>query len=783
MKSSKEQCADEIEVRYQRAQKMMPGINSRKLVRNDNLVPHWIDDTHCFWYECFSENVKQYRLVNCEELTNQLAFNHSALAIALRDSAKMDVNQDDLPITPLAMTITPRSVIFTAWNKRWRFDEASGRCQEVTVSTEKILAENEALSPDGKRIAFCRDNNLWLRDLDSGAERPVTADGEEFFSYASPPTYFGVVSGRGPSVQWSPDSQKMFVLQVDTRKVKSLPMIDYAPKNGNVRPSLSRVRVAYPGDKNIEEYNLSVIDIFGSQTFLKYPAIPATAADLGFFSSKLGWWSNDSRHGYFIHQERGDRVLYLVEFDSITGDCRVLFEEKSDTHISVKPEIMDSPLHVFLPDTEELIWWSERSGWGHLYLYDLKTGVLKNAISQGKWRVRDVLYVNAENRELLVQTGGRLPGRDPYLRDICLVNFDTGELRSLLSGDYDCFVHYKCADLMLQQTSDISKDVSGVSPSGEFIVVTLSRVDQVPISVLVNMSGHILLELEVADISGLPSAWQWPESVRFLAADGRTELYGVLFKPTDFDESKKYPVINLIVSGPRFAAVPHASFHNSRGYADRFYFLGVALAELGFIVVMIDSRGTPLRSKLFQDASYGWMPSSANTADHRIAIEQLAKRYSFIDLERVGIFAPTGYPGGLQNLFECPDFYKVGVINHHQDNRLICCSVEADKYHGLEGPIQGSCFPEELVDMWCGKLLLMHPMTSPFTPCYPPAATFRIVEALQKANKDFDLVMSPHVTEGVMGNYEMRRAWDFFVINLLGRECPKEFKLTGFSFH
>ena len=212
MKSSKEQYVDEIVARYQRAQKMMPGVNSRKLVRNDNLVPHWIGDTCSFWYERFSENGKQYRLVNCEALTNQLAFNHAALATALSDATKMDVNQNDLPITAVAMTIAPITVIFIASNKRWRFDDASGKCQEVPFSTEEMMANNEALSPDGKRVAFCRDNNLWVRDLESGDERAMTTDGEEFFSYGSPPTYFGVVSGSGPSVQWSPNSQKLFVL-------------------------------------------------------------------------------------------------------------------------------------------------------------------------------------------------------------------------------------------------------------------------------------------------------------------------------------------------------------------------------------------------------------------------------------------------------------------------------------------------------------------------------------------------------------------------------------------
>lgn len=228
------------------------------------------------------------------------------------------------------------------------------------------------------------------------------------------------------------------------------------------------------------------------------------------------------------------------------------------------------------------------------------------------------------------------------------------------------------------------------------------------------------------------------------------------------------------------AAVPHGSFNNSRFYADRHYFFGAALAELGFIVVEIDSRGTPLRSKAFQDASYGWIPSAANTDDHRTGIEQLAQRYPAMDLNRVGIFCPIGYSGGLQNLMENPDFYKVGAINMHQDSRLIGCTVEGDAFQGLDGPSGGKCFPEQLAANWKGKLLLIHALYSKLMTSYPTAATLRVVEALQQANKDFDLLMPPRCL-GAMDNYEMRRVWDYLVRHLQGNEPPANFKLGEFS--
>lgn len=784
--------AQDLKARYQRAQALMPGLNSKNLVQNDTLVPHWIEQTDCFWYErtyntgevSFAHRAKEFRLVDAKALTNQSAFDHVALAKALNLVSTCEVHAETLPISNVHITGSPLTVDFTAFNQRWKFDGESCTCKLIDTDRVSTVAYNETQSPDGKHIAFIRDYNLWVREVTSGEERALTHDGEADFSYATPPTYYGVVSGHGPSAQWSPDSQRLFVLQVDTRKVMSLPMVDHVPSDGSLRPTVKHVKIAYPGDDNVEEYRLLAIEVANSRICkIDYPPIPASAADQGFFASQLGWWANDSQHAYFIHQERGDQVLHLVEFDTDNGTARIVFEESSASHINVKPETMDPPLHVFMPESQELIWWSERSGWGHFYLYDLNTGELKNPITQGEWRVRNVLYVDAARRELLIQTAGREPGRNPYYRDICRVCIDTGELTTLHSTDHDYVVHCQGVDLLRQRAGHVDKFAVGVALGGNYIVTTRSRVDQVPASLLLNRDGDILVELEIADISNLPDGWQWPEPLKLTAADGKTELSGILFRPTDFAEDQQYPVINLIVSGPRFAAVPQGSFHNSGGYADRFYFLGAALAELGFIVVIINSRGTPLRDKAFQDCSYGWMPSSANCADHQAGLEQLAQRYPAIDLNRVGIFSPTGYSGGLQNLMERPDFYQVGVINHHQDPRLICGAVEADKFHGVEGAAKDNCFPEQLVEDWTGKLLLVHPMEGPFTACYPPAASFRLVEALQQANKDFDLLMVPHIGVGVMGNYEMRRAWDYLVRHLQGVEPPKEFKLEHFSFH
>ena len=526
---------------------------------------------------------------------------------------------------------------------------------------------------------------------------------------------------------------------------------------------------------------MSLEVVTGKAQEASYQPITTTFADYTGFFGKFIWWAADSRRAYFIDQERGDRIVRLVEFDTKTGFTRLLFEEISDTHINILPDITTSPLHRFLPNSNELVWWSERSGWGHLYLYNLDTGDMKHAITSGDWRVRDVLQVDETRRELWLQTSARVPERDPYYRDICRVNIDSGEITTLASSDEEYVVHYQQSGPVqaAKMQGKASQSTSGVSPDGNYIVTTKSRADRVPVSLLMDREGREILELEVADISELQVNWHWPEPVKLLAADGKTDIYGLMFRPSDFSPDKHYPVINYIASAPYLSAVPKGSFHSTGGYT-RHYFYGQALAELGFIVLLIDSGGTALRSKAFQDESYGWIPSSANKADHISGLQQLAARYSFMDMERVGVFINNGIQSGLQHFLECPEIYKVCVAMSVLDTRLISSVIEGDKWQGCEGPSRSKRYPEQLVDNLQGKLLLMHSMTSTLSASYPPAAMFRVIDALQKANKDFDMLVVPF--GGFMcNNYMFRRALDYLVRYLQGVEPPRQFDIEDIN--
>ena len=771
----------QINERYQRAKCLIEGFGSQTLVQNDTVFPIWIDGSNCFWYESFyrtpcGANAKKYRLVDAVAGTNQAAFDNTVFAEALSKAAGHSVEHELLPITQVSIELSPFRVLFTAFDLRWQFDNEQGVCREIP---SEILPVTEVLSPNGKQVAFIRDYNLWVRDLLTGSEWALTFDGEEDFIYCAGSTVWGTKFRRliTPVAQWSPSSTHLLAVRRDKRQVKTLPTINHVPCDGQIRPQLSLTKVAYPGDEHIETWQPVAVEVATrSICEADHLPIPAGLGDYSKFFDNLLWWSADSRLAYFVDQARGDRTVQLIEFNTENGTTRTLFEETSTTHINIVPDGVTEPLHRYLPKTNELIWWSERTGWGHLYLYDLTNGELRATITYGEWCVRDVLHVDSDRRELWIQTGGRSPQRDPYYKDICLVCLDTGKITTLLASDEEIVVHsHNDANVQLAgMATRSSQPVNGVCPQGKFVVATRSRADQSPISVLLNREGNKILQIESADISHLPSNWHWPEPFKVMAADGLTDLYGLMFRPTDFSPDTRYPILNFVASLPAVSVVPKGSFHNGPGIYSRYYFYAAALSELGFIVMLLDSRGTPLRKKSFQDESYGWIPSSANNDDHVGALKQLGARYKFIDLTRVGIFGQA-YHSSLQHFMERQDFYKVCVQMLVMDSRLTG-AFDQETWEGLEGSSSGKCYPEDLADKLQGKILLMHYMQSAVSTAYPPAGAFRFIDALKKANKDFEMLIVPN---GQPPNdpYMLRRAWDFLVRNLLDTEPPKEYNL------
>ena len=771
-----------LAARYQRAEYLHNGIFNQKLHFNDAVFPNWIEDSDSFWYERTTKTStegqrgKEYRLVDAKATSNELAFNHDVFATALSEAAKEAVDAESLPIDGVKMCLNPLTVSFNAFERCWQFDATSQICSE-TISIQKRWR----VSPEGKQALLTRDFNLWVRDLSSGEERALTRDGTKENTYAVVSSAWG---GAGfdptpfPQALWSPDSQWVFTIQRDTRQVKTLPIVHHIPEDGSLRPQVEETKVAYPGDQHVETYRLVALHVeSGRLQPANYRQIPVVCNGHGFFTENMGWWSADSRCAYFVDMERGNKTVRVTELTVATGATRLILEETSETFLSLSQQVDERSTFMPLPDSKELLWWSERSGWAHVYLYDVETGELKNTVTQGDWVVRDICAFDASRREVFLQTGGRNSERDPYYRDLVRVNIDTGEMTTLVESDHDIFLaSWKnfCSILAVNVMSWDIRDAGGIAPSGDYAVVTRTRVDEVSVSVLVDREGNECLTLESTDISALPESWRWPEPVKAVAADGETDIYGLVFKPSDFSPEQSYPVISHIYNVPESPYVYKGSFMTNL-ILNWIYLDAAALAELGFIVVQFDGRGTPWRSKAFHDAHYGNFHAASGLDDHIAGIKQLAKRHSYMDLDRVGIYSCNGGNGSVLGLLQHPEFYKVGVNGDClHDVRMMSGTLLGDMYEG----VLGSEYPsvEEQADQLQGKLLLLHGMLNTMV---PPAATFRLVQALMDANKDFDMLLLPTRGHALATNYVVRRTWDYMVQHLMGVEPPKQFHLQA----
>ena len=759
--------------RYKRARCLARHViypdSSHRLTFNALLNPNWISGSTKFWYKRDSVSGSSYRLVDARDAKNDPAFNHSALAKALAKAASEIVDSDNLPIDQLEFFFSPWVVRFAAFQQRWEFDGELCRIIGAASPSPQVAR----VAPDKRYCVKVHDHNLWICALNDqgegdGNEYPITFDGEANYAYATVPNMLGAGQDLGAigelQVLWSPDSKCIFTVQLDMRQVKSVPVVRHVPDNESVRPVLEEYKYPMPGDDHMPKYRLVAIDIdSGEMVQADYPSVCFTYL-FPLFSSRRAWWGADSRRTYFVDLKRGAQAAKLVEFDTKTGKTRVLFEESSSTWINLHPTNFHMPSHIMpLPESQELVWYSERSGWAHLYLYDLETGELKQTITQGEWVVSELLHFDAKRRELWLQTGGRVRDRDPYYKDICRVNVDTGELVTVASSDHDYAVKNRNWNFEPDHT------LFGISSGAEYLVTTRSRVDEPPVSLLLDREGRELITLEEADTSGLLDNWRWPEPVQLKASDGETDIYGLVFRPSDFSSERSYPVIDNLSSLP-------AGTLTCKGFdQSHHYMCAAALAELGFIVVLIDGRGTPYRSRAFLDHADGWYTAGNDLTDHVAGIKQLAERYPYMDMDRVGIFSGWSTSvGPLNGLLQYPEFYKVGVTTgmpHSQLYMGLCVEPFEGPNHRQTKFVQ----PEELAANLQGKLLMMHGMLDILG---LPAATFRMVEAFEKANKDFDLILLPNQSHaGGRNPYVMRRILDFFVRHLLGEEPPKDFDL------
>jgi dipeptidyl-peptidase-4 len=698
---------------YRRAEQFLPW-NSRTLVLNEKIEPHWLGETDRFWYRKESRQGEAFVLVDARTGEQSPAPGHmSAMGAAAPPSDRVR-------------------------------------------------------SPDGRWEVYARDHNLYLLDKGTGEEHSLTKDGQPGYGYGS--ASFEEATTRlgdraqAPLVLFSPDSRKLVSYRLDRRRVGQFHVVQSV---SGARSILHSYHMAIPGDQEIAQAELVLFDVqSGERRRLEAPHLPVQfrpPLDDGARYRKV-WWNETGTRLYFVAEERGYKAVRLHVADVDTGQVRQLFEERADTYIN-----LDLIVSV-VGDGSEIIWSSERDGWNHLYLFDGDTGELKNRVTAGKWVVRTVTNVDCRGRWIYFIGSGREPGRDPYLRHLYRVRFDGSGLELLTPEDADHTVVF--------------------SPTGRYFTDTYSKANTAPVSVLRSAGGSLVRRLETTDVESiLATGWRFPEPFHAKADDGVTDIYGLILRPSNFDPHRRYPVIDDVYPGPQ-----HTKVFKSFSVTPLSALWAQSTAELGFIVVLIDGRGTPHRSRAFREASYGNMGDAGGLEDHIAVMRQLAARYPYMDLDRVGVYGHSG--GGYATaraLLKYPEFFKVGVAAAGNHDQRTYSAGWAERWQGYPPSMESYRLQANatLAENLKGKLLLVH---GDMDDNVHVTNALQLADALIAANKDFDLLILPnrdHVFADVgrpqaarpreyayADPYFLRRRWDYFVEHLLGVAPPAGFRIA-----
>ncbi|HXV63380.1 MAG TPA: DPP IV N-terminal domain-containing protein, partial [Vicinamibacteria bacterium] len=695
---------------YERAEHFLPE-NLAKLVFNLEVTPHWIGDSERFWFVDEGPRGHEFALVDPAEKKRRPAFDHVKLAESLAKVSGNEVDPNRLPFKSVRFERDSR-IVFSWKEDWWTFDLESSECTKTTEPTSP--APQEVMSPDEKRVAFVRDYDLFLRDVSSGTEFRLTNDGERDHAWAVEPdtrltAVTEMVQGRlpGATVIWSPDSKKIVTVRVDQRQVEELHLIQSVPKKPGRRPAVHAYRFPLPGDWDLPLVEYVIFDLEKNWK-IRVDRPPRGAEFMSALAMQSIWWDEKGRNLYLLENERGFKVLRLWKIDAQDGSTRKLVEEESETYVEPHLLVGGRPNVRVLESSGEIIWFSQRDGWAHLYLYDGESGHLKNRVTTGPWVVRDIVHVDEGSRRVYFTAGGVDPNRDPYFRHLYRAHLDDGTMDLLTPEDADHTVK--------------------MTPSGSFFLDTFSTPDEPPVTLLRDTEGETLLTLAEANVEKLLEAgWRTPERFTVKARDGETDLYGVLYRPTKFDSSKSYPVLDSIYPGPQISRAP-VSF--AAAYSDPFG-EAASFAELGFVVVTLDGLGTPLRSKAFHDVSYRNIGDAGGLEDHVQGLKQLAGRYSFLDIDRVGIYGHSG--GGYASaraILQYPEFYKVAVSSAGNHDQASYITAWGERYHGLVSEVNYTNQANtSLADRLVGKLLLVH---GELDDNVPPSLTMQLAHALMK---------------------------------------------------
>lgn len=714
---------------YNRAYALREKYNA-KHVLYAGVVPHWVEQTSAFWYVRQTEKGKEYVKVDAASKKRTALFDQQKMASALTEKAGREINAYNLPLQNCRLNISLDTLRFQLDGKFWAYSIKNNRLLDegaipsrgkerhwMEVDDEK--EGSPVTSPDGKWTAFIKNDNVYVREVATGKEKQLSQDGTLSNYYSS-------------YIQWSPDSKSVVSCRIRPVEKRYVYYVESSPAD-QAQPKLHKQEYAKPGD----ELRFKVPCIFEVESGRRL--IPSTELFSHQYELSGPMWNADSKAITFEYNERGHKVYRVLEMSAVDGSVRTLIEEKEEKYVNY-PRIYRN----YLSDGKRIIWSSERDNYNHLYLYDRTTGKPLNQITKGEWYVRGVQHVDEANEVIYFSANGMKKGEDPYLIHYYKINFDGSNLVELTpeEGMHQCWY----------------------SSDYKYLVDVYSKVDQAPIAVLRDAKdGKIRMQLDKADISALlANGWKAPEVFSAKGRDGKTDMWGVIYRPSNFDPSKKYPVIEYIYSGPGDQYVPK-TFSSYNWWM-------TSLAELGFIVVQVDGMTTSFRSKEFEEVCYKNL-KDAGLPDHIAWIKAAAQKYPYMDIDRVGIFGCSA--GGQEStgavLFH-PEFYKAAYS---------ACG----------------CHDNRMDKIWWNELWMGYPVDESYSACsnvdnahllsrplmlvvgelddnVDPASTMQVANALIKANKDFELVVIPGAHHTMGEDLGEHKRYDFFVRHLMGVTPP-----------
>lgn len=697
----------------------------------DNVNATWLTDASEFWYVRKTPEGPRYVIVNAASKKRTPLFNHAALATKLSTASGQRVNPDSISLSGLQVSAKGDTLRFRFAGNNWEFLTKKNSLNDlgaVQKSNERIphwMEVNDekgaapVLSPDGTKEAFIKNANVYVRDVKTGAEKQLSVDGTDGNYYSS-------------WIAWSPDSRKVASCRIRPAEKRYVYYVESSPSD-QLQPKLHKQEYAKPGD----ELRFKVPGIFDTET--GQALIPSTELFDEQYDLSYPVWNSDSKAITFDYNQRGHKVYRVLEMSAQTGKVRTLVEETSDKYVNYP--------RYFRHDTADgknMIWMSERDNWNHLYMYDRATGKPTHQITKGEWYVREVQKVDEANHKIYFSANGVNTDEDPYNIRYYSINFDGTGMTDLTPWQGNHRAVY-------------SHDM-------KYLVDVVSTPTQAPVTTLRSAAdGREVMPLEKADISRLTAnGWRAPEVFAAPGRDGKTMMWGLIQRPSDFDPSKKYPVIEYIYQGPGDQYVPKSFMPYNHWLTP--------MAELGFVVVMVDGMSTSFRSREFENVCYKNL-KDAGIPDHIAWIRAAAEKYPEMDIENLGIYGCSA--GGQEStnaLLLYPEFYKAAysACGCH-DNRMdkiwwneLWMGYPVDRSYGECSNVANAHLLKRPLMLVVGEL----------DDNVDPASTMQVANALIKANKPFELVVIPGAHHTMGERYGDHKRYDFFVKHLMGKDAP-----------